>query len=309
MKITRSYGGEYPDCIVNYFDLDDYKNNLDDENVIFWGWSSLYNQQIQNENNHYKNKIFINTAQPCDIINGISDIEKQFYFDKVYTICPYTSKIFDFEKESKFIPICFPFNEKYFKKYDNITKENKKYDVIYYGQIHSPMYKNLIDTISKFNYRISCNDILTYEKYNLSSKITNLGLSSRQKWDLLSECKICVGFNLIFISDNHINNLKQINNINNFEKIDKIYEKKMMPQMKTRMIESALTKTLMLIYKDDWNVIENWFTPNEDFIYFENFEDLEEKISNITKNFSDYWWIIENANKKVKEYSLDKLLK
>jgi hypothetical protein len=147
----------------------------------------------------------------------------------------------------------------------------------------------------------------TYISYNQQNKITDLGLSTIEKWDLLSKCKISVGFNLIFINDNHIKNLKEFTNINRFKNIDITYSKKIMPQMKTRMVEAALTKTLMLIYKDEWNVIENWFEPNIDFIYWETFEDLEKKIFDISKNYEDYWYIIENANKKVQNFSLDKL--
>jgi len=149
----------------------------------------------------------------------------------------------------------------------------------------------------------------TFVRYNQHKKITNLGINSLEKWDLLSRCKISVGFNLIFINDVHIKNLKNILNINSFKNIDSVYNKKIMPQMKTRMVEAALTKTLMLIYKDEWNVIENWFEPNVDFLYWETFEELEKMMGEILSNYNNYWHIVENAHKKVKTFSLNKLFK
>lgn len=308
MKIVRSVGGEYNDCIVKYFDLNDFENTLDDETVVFWGWSSLNNNYEKEKYKNYKNKIFINTAQPCEIINGYEDIHKQNYFDKIYTICPYTTKVLNHENK-KFESICFPYNQKYFEKFSKIKAEDKIHDVIYYGQIHNEIYVNLIDTITKFNYILCAPSTETYVRYNQHKNITNLGVSSLEKWDLLSKSKISVGFNLIFINDYHIENLKQISNIGLFENIDSVYSKKIMPQMKTRMVEAALTKTLMLIYKDEWNVIENWFEPNVDFLYWETFDDLEKLINDITNNYNNYWYIVENAYEKVKNFSLDKLFK
>ncbi len=308
MKIVYSVGGEYSDCIVKYFDLNDFEQSLDDDTVIFWGWSSLDNISEKEKYKNYKNKYFINTAQPCEIINGYSDIEKQEYFDKVYTICPYTPVVIN-DENKKFEPICFPYNEKYFEKYNNINYLDKTYDVIYYGQIHNEIYTNLINSITKFNYRLCAPSIDTFVRYNQHKKITNLGINSLEKWDLLSRCKISVGFNLIFINDIHIKNLKNIPNINSFKNIDSVYNKKIMPQMKTRMVEAALTKTLMLIYKDEWNVIENWFEPNVDFLYWETFEELEKMMGEILSNYNNYWYIVENAHKKVKTFSLNKLFK
>ena len=70
-----------------------------------------------------------------------------------------------------------------------------------------------------------------------------------------------------------------------------------------------MLKTLMLIYKDEWNVIENWFEPNVDFLYWETFEELEKMMSDILNNYNNYWHIVENAHEKVKTFSLNKLFK
>lgn len=309
MKILYSTGGEYGDCIVKHFDLLPYDNEESDT-VLFWGWSSIDSKDLQSKFESSRQKYFINTAQPCEIINGYIDILKQGYFDEVFTICPYTAKVLNTTQNPPFgtlyTPICFPFRESKFKKYDYINLGDKHIDVVYYGNIHSPMYIDMVKTISKFNYAFS-----TISKHNpeTDSLITHFNLTSEEKWDLLSRCKISVGMNLLFINNQHIENLKSTPNIDSFEKIDVVYKKRIMPQMKTRMVEAAACKTLMLLYKDDWNVVENWFEPNIHFLYWETFDELQSLINDISDNYEKYWHIVESANKHVKQYSIENLMK
>ena len=75
--------------------------------------------------------------------------------------------------------------------------------------------------------------------------------------------------------------------------------------MKTRMIESAACKTLMLAFEDPYRVIEEWFTPNEHFIYWNGFDDLNNKLAEITTNYEKYWPIVENAHEHAKQYSVE----
>ena len=131
MKIVRTEGGEYNDCIVKYFDLFDYDTN-DPNSVLFWGWSSIDNEEKKAEYENYSKKYFINTAMPCEIIGGYVDILKQSYFDEVLTICPYTANVLNTTQNkitnTLYTPICFPFREKYFDKYKNITISDKEKD-------------------------------------------------------------------------------------------------------------------------------------------------------------------------------------
>jgi hypothetical protein len=311
MKILYNSGGEYGDCIVKHFDLMDYNDDKTDT-VLFWGWNSVDREDIKEQYKESNRKIFINTAQPCDIIQGPMDILKQSYFDEVLTICPYTANVLngstDKISDTIYTPICFPYPEKYFSKYDNITIEDKTNDVIYYGNIHHPLYYGLLNTIKKFKYNFS-----TVSNHNQTDEIkqliTHFNIPSQEKWDILSKSKINVGFNLLFLNEHHVNNLKMISNIESFKNIDVTFKEHAMPQMKTRMVEAAACKTLMLMYKDDWNVIEEWFEPNTHFLYWETFEELEEMITDISTNYEKYWNIVENAHKHVQQYSIKNLIK
>jgi hypothetical protein len=311
MKVLYNSGGEYGDCIVKHFDLMDYNDDKTDT-ILFWGWNSVERMDIQEQYEQCNKKIFINTGQPCDIINGPMDILKQSYFDEVFTICPYTAHVLNTTpnkiSDTIYTPICFPFREKHFNKYKSITIADKEKDAIYYGNLHHSLYYDLIKSISKFNYAFST---ISYHNQSeeMTKLITHFNLSSEDKWDLLSKSKISVGFNLLFINPTHISNLKMISNIEAFKNIDITFKSRIMPQMKTRMVESAACKTLMLMYKDDWNVIEEWFEPNKHFLYWESFEELESLIEDITNNYEKYWHIVEAANEHVQQYSIENLMK
>jgi len=86
------------------------------------------------------------------------------------------------------------------------------------------------------------------------------------------------------------------------------------PQFKTRNLEAAASKSLILCLYDPWNIIEEYFTPNVDFIYWYNIKDLEEKIQYILNHYDDYQPMIENAyNKLINNFTtkhyFDKYLK
>jgi len=75
------------------------------------------------------------------------------------------------------------------------------------------------------------------------------------------------------------------------------------PQLKSRIFEAAFCRSLILCKKDNFNVIEKYFTPNKEFVYYEEGK-LFEKVNSILGNFEDYLPLIERAyNRAVKEYT------
>ena len=86
------------------------------------------------------------------------------------------------------------------------------------------------------------------------------------------------------------------------------FNRKIMPQFKVRTNEIATCKSLILAYKDPWNLIDDFYTEGEDFIYFEDFKQLEEILEDVENNFDNYKNIINNAYEKVKNYSVESIL-
>lgn len=225
----------------------------------------------------------------------------QFY--KIFTLCPYTAKWLNKKHHNKKrIPIFFPFNEMYIPK-----ETKKKYDVIYTGHIVSRSVLNDLKTISKFNYKLVSN--------SSSNLVTNKGVSYEEKMRLISESKITVAHNVLYPRLYHLINIWRIPDyrknkafmlIPPWYKPWKYLVKKyiIVPQLKSRIFEAAFGKSLILCKRDAFNVIEEYFEPDKEFVYFDN--DLEEKIKHILKNYEKYQEIAENAYKKaVKNYSTE----
>lgn len=188
---------------------------------------------------------------------------------------PYVEKIFTIcdsglTNRKKRTNVFFPFNKKYIPE----TK-NKIYDVIYTGYANIRHMRETLNTISKFNYRH-----LSFEK-QIGTE-TNLNSTYFEKLNLISESKCTIVHNLLDCNT---------------------------PQLKSRPFEAAFSRSLMLVLKDNYNVIEQYFTPNKDFLYFENQMELEHIIKNVVSNYQNYQNIIENAYvKAVNEYTTEKFV-
>ena len=66
-----------------------------------------------------------------------------------------------------------------------------------------------------------------------------------------------------------------------------------MPQLKSRSFESAFCKSLILCRKDNFPLtMETWFTEGKHFLYYEN---LEETLTHVLANYSDYHDMIEET--------------
>lgn len=188
---------------------------------------------------------------------------------------PYVDEIFticsaNVTKREKRTNVFFPFNPKYIPQCGE-----KIYDVIYTGNVNIPHVSQLAEVISKYNYRY-----VSFSRKNGFE--TDIAVSYEEKLDLISRSKISVVHNLLIYGT---------------------------PQLKSRIFESAFSKTLMLVLKDDYNVIEDWFVEGEDFIYFETMEDLSKTIDTVLAGYSDYHHIIDNAyNKAVNEYTTKKFV-
>jgi hypothetical protein len=200
---------------------------------------------------------------------------------KVLTLCPYTANSIDNR-----VPIFFPYNEEYLQT--NFTKE---FDIIYSGHYHSPLLLNLIKTLydNNIDYRVinSSNDQYT----------TNSNCSYLEKIELYSKSKMTLCHNLLFVHPQNVPRYKQF--LNAEKNLAFAYlDHGLMPQIKSRVFEAAFNKSLILCLKDPWNIIEMFFEPDKEFIYFENEFDLLEKISYIKENYIEFEPIIENAYQK-----------
>ena len=148
--------------------------------------------------------------------------------------------------------------------------KNKIWDIIYTGYSVLSHVDHIINTIKHFNYRF-----VSFNRGN------NLNTTYAEKLQLIANSKINVVHNVI--SED-------------------------IPQLKTRPFEAAFCKSLILCRYDKFKTLEKWFTPGEDFIYYED-NNLKDTIEEILNNYDNYIFMIENAyNKAKKEYTTKRFI-
>ena len=296
MRIVSDLNGDYSNGVPGNLRLERFSKENDFE-ILFYGYNSGENDELQKRYENYNRKVLLNLWSPCDYQNkGDSkgnDALNQFrFFDEVYSICPYTIEwLKSYFNDTKHKYIFHPFDEKPEKFIENYEK---KVDVCYFGGIHGYFHREMVDVIKKFNHRI-----LSIQEH---PSVTHYNIEHNFKFKLIAECKINVCFNLLPVTEQHIFYIKQYPNWDK-NQANMYIENGVVPQYKCRVAESAFCKTLNLVQRDPWNVVEHYFVPDEEFIYFDDFKDLEEKIRYISKNFSEYDNVIENAYKRSLNYT------
>jgi len=298
MKIIENLSEEYSDVIVNYLcsGLAKYNDDSTDE-VLFLGYNTSHNAQLKNMYTNFNKRIYLNWEAPCSFVTTKSNIEEQKYFTHVYTICPYTSEWAKDKTNTQFIPIPFPINLNVLK--DITWNKEKEIDVIYTGTLTHLNYYEMIDVMRNYNYAFT--SLVNYQHpYNP----THLNISCIDKWKLLSKSKINLAINHAGFNAGNTENIRSYEDWEKHGAFNYI-SSGVMPQFKSRITEAMGLKTLNLVKRDSWNVIENWFKPDVHFIYWDDKNDLKEKIDYVLNNYNQFQQIIDNAYEEVKKCDIE----
>jgi hypothetical protein len=213
-----------------------------------------------------------------------SEINK---YDLILNICPYTSKMLNSKYNTdKCKYSFFPLPETIF------TYPNERiYDIFYSGHYNAnikclPMIYEILHKYMGNKY---------YELHNM----LNSSNGYNNKINIYTQTKICIvhniladksyfpGFNSFNADKYYIENLPW--HTDHFDYV---------PQQKTRMFEGAMAGCILLVYKDNYNIVEDFFEENKEFIYFTDKNDLDTKIELILNNYDKYKIIGENARNK-----------
>jgi hypothetical protein len=314
VKIISDFAGDTPDAMATTMDLERFSSD-DKKEIIFYGIHCTLNRDLQELYKDYERKVLIDLWSPCQF-NGLQqpgniDAHKMVdYFDEVYSICPYTVKwMNEVNGYDKMRDIKSPFNKKLVPE-----PKEKEYDVCYTGSIHSQEFADLVNTISEFNYRFISKGV-TQGDFSID-KITDLRVSTPEKMNIVAKSKIGVAINLLYLTPDQVNHFLSYPRINENEMYEGVLKDShtesfwtRAPQFKIRIHEYAVSKTLILCKRDSWNVIERYYVPDEDFLYFEDMQDLRSKIYDILGDWDRYQSMIENAYEKVNKYYMtDKVI-
>jgi hypothetical protein len=236
-----------------------------------------------------KNKIVLSLEEPnfCTAGHHVETFNK---CSKILTICPYTAETIE---NRQFV--FFPFNSDLIPQ-----KQEKLYDIIYSGSIQSNFVSEIINCMVPYNY--------IFVSFNKDFRANHPKVSYLEKLNLYSKTKITVCHNLLWPSSLDIPRYRQFLNADKNKAFD-LLDQCIMPQIKSRVFEAAFCRSLILCAKDHWNVIEKFFEPEKEFIYYTDINDLQDKLKYIINNFEKYELIIENAfNKAVNNYTTEKFV-
>jgi hypothetical protein len=207
-------------------------------------------------------------------------VELTSKFSLKLTICPYTARLFNNLIGKDICKQCFfPINIDYVvNRIGSPSFSNKTNNVLYIGT-------NVNEFINQL-----------YSRSTFKSPITDY----IYKYEILYKTKILICHNLLFFQ----NNMQIYNKIVSL--MPELNDNRLiMPQLKSRTFEAGFSLCIPLVYYEDTKLIEDFFTPDVDFIYFYNIEDLDNKIKTILENYEDYRYIANNCyNKCINNYTV-----
>lgn len=297
MKIYKDISAEIPDTNIYSFNLEEWDTG--EGPTLCYGYNSAYTYSGEKE-------LLLDIVSPTAYFQKADHFGKPFSeygkdFKKIFTICPYTAKT---------VPnmeyVFYPFN-----KEDIPERQDKLYDVCYFGGIHDDLHQECLDIIrSNFNYRyMTMNRAINNKTVANLRHATSLNLSHKDKIKEVAKCKISVCYNLIPLQPHELFNIKTYSNWQDNEALRMSETHGIAPQFKSRMHEAAMGRTLNLVYKDPWRVGELYY-KDDSFVYFESNADLKNKINEILNNWSDYQGMIERAYQTaVNKYTTEHLIK
>ena len=298
MLIVKDMGGDTPDGVNDYLKIERHSEESNTD-VLMYGINCTTNFDLQKQYQNFESRKLLNLWQPCEFVFpsdpvGQNAFEQILYFTKVYTICPYTAKwLNDCFGDERHEAIFYPFGD------DIIPERQEKiYDVCYFGGLHGIDHVQCLDQIRNFNYRF-----VSQQMYPEPYTPTNYNVSFKEKLDIVAKTKISVCYNLLHFRPDQQEVVKMYERWEENPAFQYMHEHGRVPQFKQRVHESAFSRTLILCKRDHWNIIEDYYTPNEDFIYFNENSELEGLIKDILNNYKDYEHIIENAYNKSLNYT------
>jgi len=322
MKIVSDLSGDYKDGYNSALHIEELSKD-DGDAVLFYGIQCGIDKKLLGQHKNYKRKILLDLWSPCQFLvepNHFSILEG---FDEVYSICPYTTEWTNEQLGKQLMKYSFyPVNpdtispqasvsgiKKLLNKF-NIGSTSplsesagleKTHDVCYVGGLYSPEHHSMMDIISKYKY--------VFVTQNREKRATHRKLTNIEKINQVAKCKIGICFNKLYQTERHIASIKTYAGWQNNKAFDHLFDHiSIAPQIKTRLHELALCKTLILCHRDPWNLVEDYYEPGKEFIYFDKIEDLDTLIPEILTNYDGYQSVIDNAFKKVNSYSTRQLV-
>jgi len=163
--------------------------------------------------------------------------------------------------------------------------------------------ESIIDPISRRKYAL-----ISATK---SQHTTHYNVSYKEKISILSRSKVSIVHNLHMIDIGKANRTlveSMKKDEKSFMRCNSWYDagartwRSSRPELKTRIFEASAAGCIPLVLKDEFHSVDDFFVPNQDFMYFET-GNLSNVLEEILTNYSLYKQIAQSAKEKCKLYT------
>lgn len=263
-----------------YMNFEKYEDTVRD---CYFFMADFYNDLLSG-NYDDKEKIALTLEEPNSCVSFGPAAQIHEKADKILTLCPYTAELFD-NREFVF----FPFSE------DWIPDEKEKdIDVSYFGSLPNavPWQSYIQNVFTKYNFRFGHYSMGNVPRCSYADKLS-----------ILAQTKVAVVHGLWNVIPQHIQALRDFPKAKENKALSHL-DVGLAPQIKSRMFEAAFSKCVILCQRDPWNPIENFFTPDKDFMYFDDEKDLDRQLEYVINNYDLFDQMRENAyNRAISNYT------
>jgi len=193
-------------------------------------------------------------------------------FDKILSISPQTTNIRNEALGRKvYETVFFPFSKKYIPE-----PQEKLFDLIFISNVNPPYITQLLEL----------NDLRVCVVGRFNNLRTHGAGTYAEKLNLIAASKVSIVHNGYDLSVSHSDIL---NDPTSFEELQKYVDVRnhKTTQYKSRMMDAAFCKSFMLCESDEFNIIEDLFTENKHFDYF-NEEFAVDKIYEIVESYDSH---------------------
>ena len=201
-------------------------------------------------------------------------------FDKLFSINPHIVENRNKQLgDEKWVYSWFPVNEEDIA--DDFTKEYDIFGSWLWGS--NPLLNQVLRPITIKYWDSYCG---VHAGNPLNSQT---GVDYHTKLKLNAKSKITLSFNCQYIMPRYQEEAEYLKKCGIIDyHLDPIFKRTSYSQHKSRNIDGFLGKSIVLVYKDGDNIIEDFWTPDKHFIYYESYNELEEKIDYILNNYSEF---------------------
>jgi hypothetical protein len=291
MRILAEGTKTYPDDPARHFEFGRFADGAGD----FWLTAGHFDFEMVRLLSGQK-IVYLDLEEPNRFFSTDPAFNRHAYedsFHHIFTLCPYTAAWLNRRQgRRRRTPIFFPFNERFIPE-----RREKAFDVIYTGHLVAPAVSRLVDAVAPFNYRlVSQSD---------DPRVTDRSASYVQKLDLIARSRVTVVQNLLFLRPGHVRAVQATDGWEENEAFadivraaevgdEALVNEIVGPQIKSRVFEAAFCRSLILCRRDRWNVIERFFEPGEEFVYYDEGE-LGRTLGRILADFGAYQRMIDRA--------------